>query len=98
MKRGGQIVAILDAKWKTPDKRPKPSDLQQLYTYAHFHQARRVGLVYPQTGDRTTMTGHFQKSDVQADMLFVPLPDNDVASARPWMQTIAVTISYWLQA
>ena len=92
LRRGGQICAILDAKWKVPtNDRPSAGDLQQLYTYAHFHGAERVALLYPGTGlgARPRVQGRFGKEQRGAEdpvcgVLFLPFLDSGVGLGE-WM-------------
>ena len=96
IRRAGEVVAILDAKWKTPELRPSPGDLQQLYTYAHFHGAEWVALVYPRVDGRGDIVGSFRKSGVRGDMVFVPVPRVAGHSVQFWMQSISDSIRDWL--
>lgn len=50
-----RVVAILDAKYKVLDSKPKPSDSYQVLTGATHFGADRVGLVYPASGIRPTV-------------------------------------------
>ena len=57
LKEGGQVVFVLDAKWKeinvrsgAPKHRIDQRDMYQLYAYGKRYGCRGVALVYPQTG------------------------------------------------
>ncbi|WP_417158727.1 hypothetical protein [Spirulina subsalsa] len=40
-------MAVLDTKYKTPDK-PSQADINQILAYAHFKQSDRAILLYPE--------------------------------------------------
>ena len=57
LKEGGQVVFVLDAKWKeinalsgAPKHGIDQRDMYQLYAYGKRYGCRAVALVYPQTG------------------------------------------------
>lgn len=98
-------VGILDAKWKRPkNKRPSPSDLQQLFTYAGHFEVERVALVYPgKTNVAGTLQhaqwsqrgkGTFVRSGAVADLLWLPVGEESV---RNWMKTLAFAVKRWLK-
>lgn len=103
LRRNGKISAILDAKWKVlTHDRPSSGDLQQLYTYAHFHGAERVALLYPSTNSeaRPQVQGRFGKEQGRADdpacgVLFLPFPAREV-SLHSWMAELGGTVRAWL--
>jgi 5-methylcytosine-specific restriction enzyme subunit McrC len=47
LRRGGEVRAVLDAKWKRLAGGPEAADVHQVLAYAAITGARRVGLVYP---------------------------------------------------
>lgn len=53
-----RVVAILDSKWKTPEK-PKRNDFFQLFAYAHIYKAPRVALIYPSDGPKESHFYHY---------------------------------------
>ena len=95
------IVALLDAKWKVPNNdRPSSTDLQQLYTYAHFHETSTVGLLYPRTGASSQVQGNFGPGPLPSGgtrcfVGFIPLPDQNEPS-NDWGTAIAEVMSKWL--
>ena len=89
----GTIEAILDAKWKVPaNARPSAGDLQQMYTYAHFLEARQVALIYPGNLARPQVQGRFGRqqeaaTDKKCGVFLVPLPQKK-APCSDWMEEI----------
>lgn len=49
LRRRGESVVVLDAKWKSAKCGPDPADLHQILAYSAVTGARHVGLVYPGT-------------------------------------------------
>ena len=47
LRKGGEVRAVLDAKWKRLAGGPEAADVHQVLAYAALTGARRVGLVYP---------------------------------------------------
>jgi 5-methylcytosine-specific restriction enzyme subunit McrC len=101
--RDGQLVAILDAKWKRPQhQRPSAGDLQQLFTYAGHFGADRVALVYPSVHAARSQAvpergrrvqGRFVKSGAKADLLWLPVGEGTV---KEWMSKVAKEVKEWL--
>jgi 5-methylcytosine-specific restriction enzyme subunit McrC len=42
-----KAIAVLDTKYKTPDK-PSNNDINQILAYAHFKQVKQAILIYPE--------------------------------------------------
>lgn len=47
VKRGSEVVAVLDTKWKHPDKPVTHADLYQMIAYARLYACRQLILLYP---------------------------------------------------
>lgn len=47
IRRGGNPLVVLDAKWKVPGPTPEAADLHQVLAYATITGASHVGLTYP---------------------------------------------------
>jgi 5-methylcytosine-specific restriction enzyme subunit McrC len=50
VKRRGQIVAILDTKWKPTEKGVSHADIYQMMAYARLYDCQRLVLLYPASG------------------------------------------------
>lgn len=64
IKKGDEILAILDTKWKllTPDNKKRgvsQSDLYQLYTYSSEYNCQKAVLIYPKWRDGQKEKEHF---------------------------------------
>ena len=91
--RQGKLVALLDAKWKR-HQRPKPGDLQQLFTYAHHFAVARAALVYPAGEARNSMGGVFTASGRRGDVLWLSV--RETGGVQVWMRELAAAIGDWL--
>ena len=73
---GTNCVAVLDTKWKCPDKtKPADADLKQMYVYHDYWNTDRTALIYP--GDSDLVDGHFIKDEpdtaAECSMLFLQI-------------------------
>jgi len=59
--RSGSVLAVIDAKYKTPD-RVATTDFNQVFTAAHLHGCRRSFLVYPKPLDYRGKVGDVEVS------------------------------------
>ncbi|MEN2711563.1 McrC family protein [Sphingomonas sp. NPDC092331] len=47
VKRGNRVVAVLDTKWKHPEKGISHADIYQMMAYARLYDCQRLTLLYP---------------------------------------------------
>ena len=60
----GEQTFVIDTKWKNiGDHNPSPDDLQQLYVYHEYYNAKKVALVYP--GVSKVISGKYYQADPQ---------------------------------
>lgn len=57
---------IFDTKWKLSDKKPSSGDLQQMFAYSKYYNAKKVALIYPST-DKDFLEGYFIKPDTNRE-------------------------------
>ncbi len=92
----GEILTILDTKWKRPDKWfPDDSDLHQMYVYYRYFGANRVALIYPSDSDSSLpiYSGAFTDKDSAAcDVMLLPVHQIE-ESGVAWQKRIAETIT-----
>ena len=76
--KDGHCVAVLDTKWKCPDKKiPSDADLKQMYTYHKYWETNNTALIYP--GSATNIEGQFIKDNEERDeeckcsMIYLPI-------------------------
>ena len=96
IRKDNQVVAILDTKWKCPDKAPSDGDLHQMYVYSKLFDTSKVGLVYPSIEEIVFLPAHFldKKSNPSSccDMLFFSLiqnngrTDESIRNTREWLK------------
>lgn len=65
----GRVTAVLDTKYKTPDK-PSPQDINQIVTYAKAKKCQHAFLIYPGT---LTQPLNIQFDDLKLTTLTFPL-------------------------
>lgn len=65
----GRVTAVLDAKYKTPDK-PSQQDISQIVTYAKAKKCQHAFLIYP---GQLTQPLHIQFDDLTLHTLTFPL-------------------------
>lgn len=73
-----KTVAVLDTKYKAPDK-PSSDDLHQIVAYAVARRCKRGILIYP-TMPTTPMTGRYGAGDIEVETAVVS-PDGDIKGA-----------------
>ncbi len=75
-KSSDNVVAILDTKWKCPDKTPSDGDLHQMFVYSKMFNTKKVALVYPSVDDREVDKGSFlDNNNTPCDMMFLSIND-----------------------
>ncbi len=96
IKRNGNVAAIIDTKWKCPDKTPSDGDLHQMFVYSQMFRADqvpKVALVYPSVNERSLMTdAYFLKNASSCDMLYLGINKSN----NEWSNTIGEIIIKWL--
>ena len=78
-----KVVAIMDTKWKCPDKTPSDGDLHQMFVYSKMYSTNKVALVYPSTGDINPIYAKFLESgqdQASCDMLFLIMDKNNICN------------------
>lgn len=82
------VVAILDTKWKCPDKTPSDGDLHQMFVYSKMFSTDKVALVYPSASDTLPIYAHFlEGARSSCDMLFVNMNSDDmINSIDKWLK------------
>lgn len=82
------VVAIMDTKWKCPDKTPSDGDLHQMFVYSKMFSTDKVALVYPSTNDTPPIYAHFLEcAPISCDMLFVNMNSDDmINSIDKWLK------------
>lgn len=84
-----EVIAILDTKWKCPDKGPSDGDLHQMFVYSRMYESQKVGLLYPSTNRETLIHANFlNQNNASCDMLFLRLEQLDQVSKllESWLQ------------
>lgn len=94
--RPGEKCVVLDTKWKNiQDSGPVSADLQQLYSYSRFFDARKVALVYP--GDGDPRPGFFLKeTDESVDRECSVIRLEVAKDLKKWQQSIADRVKDWI--
>lgn len=85
-KTGGNVTAILDTKWKCPDKSPSDGDLHQMFVYSKMFNTEKISLLYPsKNGEGTIIHAMFlDQKDTSCDMLFLRL-DPEFNGIKEWL-------------
>lgn len=72
-----RVIAILDTKWKCPDRTPSDGDLHQMYVYSKMFATNKTALTYPSTNESSIYHAHFLDNapalEPSCDMLFLKL-------------------------
>lgn len=79
--QSGTATAVLDTKYKTPDK-PSQQDINQIITYAKAKKCQHAYLIYPQPLPQPL---HVQFDDLTLQTLTFPL-NQDIESAGKYFQ------------
>lgn len=91
-----KVVAIMDTKWKCPDKTPSDGDLHQMFVYSKMYSINKVALVYPSTGDVNPVYANFLECDqttrssyrdASCDMLFMNMDKDNICIIGNWLES-----------
>lgn len=94
IKKDDKVIAILDTKWKCPDKTPSDGDLHQMFVYSKMFNTNKVALAFPSTKENTSsIHAHFYGEKSSCDMLFWGIGDKD---NNTWSNS-SIVIQNWLE-
>ena len=84
-----EVVAIMDTKWKCPDKTPSDGDLHQMFVYSKMYSTEKVALVYPSTeGVKPVSAKFLENNNASCDMLFLNMDkEKMLESIGEWLES-----------
>lgn len=88
-------IVVLDTKWKNLyGKNPSSDDLQQLYVYHKYYNAKKTALIYP--GKKNLVKGFYKKPEnddsvYECSVITIDVMDN----IKQWQEDIANEVKKW---